>query len=137
MPAQGRKGGRGGRVYMGLASSAATAEPIAFLKTWSLNQTVDKLDVTAMGDTNKVYVADLPDASGSFDGFYDDSSVQTYQAALDGQPRKFYLYPDATNFPTQYFFGTILPDFSVSGGVGDTVNISASWNAASTITKVG
>ena len=79
----GRIAGRNGRVYMGLASGG-TAEPIAFLKTWSINFSVDKFDVTAFGDGNKVYVGGLPDASGEFDGFYDDATVQTYTAAVDG-----------------------------------------------------
>lgn len=134
-----RIAGRGGRVYIGLADSSAVASPVAFLRSWSINFATDKLDVTAMGDTNKQYVADLPDASGSFDGFYDDATAQTYTAATDGQPRKFYLYPNTSGTPgtAQYWFGTILPDFSVSGGVGSSVDITSSWNAASSITKVG
>src|SRR4051812_17550787 len=113
-----RLGGKNGRIYMGLANAAATAEPVQGVARWSLNQTTDKPEVTALGDTNKVYVADLPDSSGSFEGFYDDATVQTYTAAQDGQPRKFYLYPNNAT-ATQYWFGTVLPDFSVSGGVGD------------------
>lgn len=128
--------GRNGRVYMGLASSAATAEPLPFFADWSANFATDKSDVTAMGDTNKVYVAGLPDASGDFSGFYDDATVQTYTAAVDGLPRKFYLYP-STNNTAQYWFGTILPDFSVNGGVSGPVQVKATWNAASSIAKVG
>jgi hypothetical protein len=56
---------------------------------------------------------------------------------VDGLPRKFYEYPDIINTPTQYWFGTVLPDFSIDGGVGDAIKMSASWNAASSITKVG
>lgn len=128
--------GRNGRIYMGLASSAAVAVPLPFFATWSINFTVDKVDVTAMGDTNKVYVGGLPDAAGEFSGFYDDATVQTYTAAVDGQPRNFYLYPNLLT-PTQYWYGTILPDFSVNGGVAGAVEVSASWNAASAITKAG
>lgn len=132
----GRIHGRNGRVYMGLASSAATAEPLPFYAKWSIAFATDKAEVTAMGDTNKVYVAGLPDASGDFSGFYDDASVQTYTAAVDGQPRNFYLYPN-TNKTTQYFFGTVLVDFSVNGDVAGAVEVSASWNAASQIQKQG
>jgi hypothetical protein len=119
-----------------LASSAATAEPLPFLAKWSLNQVVDKQEVTAFGDTNKVYVAGLPDASGDFAGFYDDATVQTYTAAVDGQARKFYLYPNTLN-TAQYWFGTILPDFKVDGAVASAVNVASTWNAASSIIKVG
>lgn len=128
--------GRNGRIYMGLASDTAVAVPLPFFATWSIAFTTDKAEVTAMGDANKVYVAGLPDASGEFSGFYDDATVQTYTAATDGLARKFYLYPSILT-TTQYFFATILPDFSVNSGVGGAVEVSASWNAASTVVKVG
>lgn len=127
--------GRNGAVYMNLLSGG-TAEPVAFLNSWSISAQTDKADVTAFGDPNKVYVAGLPDSSGEFSGFYDDATVQTYTAAVDGVARKFYLYPSRlTN--TQYWFGTILPDFSVNASVSGAAEISASWNAASAIAKVG
>ena len=128
--------GRNGRIYMGLASDTAVATPLPFFANWSMNFTTDKVDVTALGDTNKVYVAGLPDASGDFSGFYDDATVQTYTAAVDGLARRFYLYPSILN-TAQYFFGTVLPDFKVNAGVSGAVEVSASWNAASAITKVG
>lgn len=128
--------GRNGRVYMGIASDTEAASPLPFLAKWSISFSTEKQEVTALGDTNKVYVAGLPDASGQFSGFYDDASAQTYTAATDGLPRKFYLYP-STSKNTQYFFGTILPDISVDGDVGGAVEVSSKWNAASTIAKVG
>lgn len=128
--------GRKGRVYLGIADSSAVATPLPFVANWEINFQTDREEVTAMEDDNKVYVSGLPDASGSFEGFYDDSSAQTYTAAVDGLARKMYLYPDRTNSGV-YFFGTVLPDLQISGGVGGAVQISASWNAASTITKVG
>jgi hypothetical protein len=127
--------GRQGIVYMAVLSSGQ-AEPVAFLSSWSINFSADKVDVTAFGDGNKVYVAGLPDAAGQFAGFYDDATSQTYQAALDGQPRKFYLYPSRNNL-AQYFYGTVLPDFSVDSSVSDAIKISSSWNASGTITKLG
>jgi hypothetical protein len=132
----GRIAGRNGRIYMGIASDAASAEPLPFFATWSMNFVSEKFDVTAMGDNNMTYVAGLPDASGEFGGFYDDATNQTYTAATDGLARKFYLYPN-TNLVTQYWFGTVFPDFSVNGGVAGAVEVSASWSAASRIAKVG
>jgi hypothetical protein len=127
--------GRNGRIYMATASGG-TAAPLPFFATWSINFSTDKAEVTAMGDSNKVYVAGLPDASGEFSGFYDDSTVQTYTAATDGVGRNFYLYPSLLT-PGQYWYGSILPDFNVNGGAGGAVEVSASWNAASAITKIG
>lgn len=118
-------------------TSGGTAEPVAFVRSYNFSAATDKVDVTAFGDSNKIYVAGLPDASGSFEFWYDDATVQSYTAAVDGVARKFYLYPDFVTTPGQYFFGTILPDFNVSASVDGGVEGSASWNAASTIAKVG
>lgn len=131
-----RIAGRRGIIYMGIASDTAQASPLPFFAQWEINFETEKVEVTAMGDNNKVYVAGLPDASGSFSGFYDDSTQQTYTAAIDGLPRKFYLYPN-TSLATQYFFGTILPDFQVSSEVNGAVSVQASWAASTQIAKVG
>jgi hypothetical protein len=131
-----RQAGRRGRVYLGIASDTASAEPLPFQVSWSINQQTDKIDVTAMGDTTKIYVAGLPDASGDFKGFWDDATQQTYTAAVDGLARKFYLYPNTSSAGT-YWWGTILPDFSVSSDVSGAVEVSASWSAATAIVKVG
>ena len=129
-----RKHGRNGRLYAAI-TSGGTATPIAFLNSWDISFEVDNVDVTAFGDGNKVYVAGLPDASGSFAGFYDSSSAQMYTAATDGVARAFYLYPDTGD--AIYWYGTALFDFSVSSSVDGAVTISGNWNAASAITKVG
>jgi hypothetical protein len=118
-------------------TSGGTAEPIAFLAGFTFDQNTDTAEVTAYGDANKVYVSGLPDASGGMKGWYDDATVQTYTAAIDGQPRKFYQYPDIVNTPGQYWFGTILVDFSMASGVSDALSFSANWKAASSIAKVG
>lgn len=131
-----RIAGRRGRVYIGIASDTASAEPLPFIASWSIKFATDKIEVTALGDNNKVYVSGLPDASGEFSGFYDDATVQTYTAAVDGLARKFYLYPNtATN--TQYFFGTVLPDFNLDAEVAGAAKVSASWAAATPVAKVG
>ena len=122
-------------MYLGFASGG-TAEPVPFLATWSINFAVATAEVTAFGDGNKIYVSGLPDASGDFSGFYDDASVQTFTASIDGIPRKWYLYP-STLTNTQYFFGTILPDFKVDANVSGPAAVSSTWNAASLISKVG
>ena len=129
-----RRHGRNGQVYVGVTSAAA-ASPCAFQASWSINMVTNKVDVTAFGDQNLVYVAGLPDASGDFTGYMDDATSQTYIAATDGLARNFYLYPDATNLPNTYWFGTILPDFSADGAIASAVNMKATWNASSRVQR--
>ena len=130
--------GRNGIVYLGVNPSDA-ASPMAFLSDWSINFSVAKVDVTCMGDTNLIWVAGLPDASGDFSGFFDTATAQTYVAAQDGLARNFYLYPSTIGTqganPGQYFFGQILPDYSLAGGVSAAVSLKSSWNAAWKITR--
>jgi hypothetical protein len=129
--------GRRGRLYVGIASDTATAEPLPFISSWSVEFATDNVDVTANGDTNKVYVSGLPDASGSFSGFYDDATSQTYASAADGLARRFYLYPAIPTTAGPYWFGTALFDFRVESSVDDAVKVSGDWQAASAVAKVG
>lgn len=126
--------GKGGMIYVGIASGAA-ASPIAYMTDWNLNLTVDQPEVTAFGDLNKIYVSGLPDASGDFSGFFDDASRQLYTAARDGVARNFYLYPNTITDPLMYWFGTILPDFAVSGGISAAISVKANFKAATNIIK--
>ena len=109
--------------------------PLTFQAAWSISMTSDRDEVTAFQDTNKVYVGGLPDASGDFSGFMDDSTSQTYLAAVDGLSRNFYLYPDTTNAPSVYWFGTVLADFSADSAVSGPVNVKSTWAAASKIQR--
>lgn len=128
--------GRRGRLYVGLLNAAAAAEPVAFLREWEITFASDDVEVTAFGDTNKVYVAGLPDIGGSYSGWYDDATGQLYAAATDGIARKFYLYTN-NDLTTQYWYGTASFDMSVSGAVDGGVSISGDWKANSPVLKVG
>lgn len=129
--------GRNGRIYMGIASSAATAEPLAYVSKWGIEFIPEMLDVTAMGDDNDVYLGGQVAVGGDMSGFFDDATAQTYTAALDGQPRKFYLYPAASTTPGQYWFGTVIPDFKASAEVKGAVAFESSWKPNSKFAKVG
>lgn len=130
-----RIAGRNGRLYMGLASATAVAEPVAFISKLKVGFPTADIKVTAFGDGHDVYVSGLPDPGGSFDGYYDNATAQTYTAAVDGIARRFYAYPDITG--TQYWFGTAIFDFSCEWAVDGSVDISGNWKPASTVAKVG
>ena len=135
-----RKHGRTGRLYADFSTSGGgSASPVASLKQWTIDFTTDKVDATCFGDTNKQYLAGLPDSSGTFAGLYDDATASAYAAAIDNgtnNARNFYLYPDTGN-TGQYWFGTALFDFSIDGTVEGATAINGSWAAASTTSKVG
>lgn len=131
-----RRHGRNGRLYVGIASATAAAEPLVNMKKWSSNFTTDRVDCTAFGDTNKVYVAGLADASGDFDGYWDDVSLQTYTAAIDGIARRTYFYPDVTNVPGTYWYGTCFLDFTIDVPVDGVIAAKVTWSPATPIVHV-
>lgn len=134
-----RVAGRQGHLYVQL--DGAQAVPLVFINNWSLNATTDKFEVTAFGDTTKSYVAGLPDAQGSFAGFYDDTattgSAYLFSVASAGLAKKVYLYPTTPSTSGPYFWGTAFLDFSVTTDVGGATQISGTFAAASTFNKVG
>lgn len=130
-----RIAGRNGRLYVGI-SSAGTAEPIAFLSQFTASWTTEKYDVTAFGDSNKSYVAGLPDFQATYTGFYDTATAQLYTAATDGVARKFYMYTDTTLGATNYWFGTAFFDFNIDESVAGPVAISGTFAAATATAKI-
>lgn len=126
-----KRHGRNGRMFVGVATSVATPEPIANLTSWSVDFATDQVDVTSFGDTFKSYVTGLPDFSGQFAGVWSDGDNTTYDAAVDGVARRFYFYPDHSNAPTRYWYGTAFFDYSVSTPVDGAVTISGNIRGAS------
>ena len=123
-----RIAGRNARVYIDITGSGS-AEPIPYIKSFTINRNTDRYDVTAFGDTNKTSVQGLPNAEGNFSGFYDDTTAQMYTAASDGVARKSYFYPNIST-PTDYWFTTAFWDFSGEFPVDGGATISGSWSSA-------
>lgn len=107
------------------------AIPVASMATWSLSAATDRVETTSFGDTNVQRVAGLPDFSGQFSGFFDDSDSTLFAAAalLVGVPC--YLYVDATNAPTKYWYGLANVDYEINVDVTDAAKITANFDAAS------
>jgi len=127
--------GRNGQLKVDQSSGAnGSAVTVANLNTFDIQQNRDRTEVTSFGDTSKVFVAGLADASGSFSGFWD--SAGGLQAVADGNARKFYLYP-TTSDATKYWFGTATFDITVSTSVSGAVEASGSWAAATSVAYVG
>jgi len=127
--------GRNGVLLLQLSSASTSLSTVSYVRDWSMNFAVDQVDATALGDTNKVYVAGLPDATGSVTGFHNDTNDDTLPAAQDGVARSFKLYPKGVTSGSTVYEGTALWDFTLSGGVGGVVEFTANWSANSSITR--
>ena len=119
--------GRKGIVYLS-TTAAGAASSVLSLTAWTLDQTTDKIEVTAFGDANKAYVQGLKDVSGTFEGFFNDAETKVFAAADSADGAKLYLYI-STDAPSIYFYGPAWLDASISTGVAEAVAISGNFAA--------
>ena len=127
--------GRNGLIYLSVHNGDA-ASPLTYLNSWAVSWTAETSDITTLADAQHVYVEELPDVAGTFTGFLDDATSQTYLAAVDGLPRSMFLYPDSTNM-SRYFSGPVLADLAVSGSAAAAVSIAVNWVAAGLVSRTG
>ena len=119
--------GKKGRVMMSTTGTGA-AVAVANLTTWSIDSSTDTVEVTSFGDVNKTYVQGLPDLSGTFEGFWNDTDTTLFTGSTSADGVKLYLYP-STDATTKYWYGPAWVSYSVNTGVGEAVAISANFSA--------
>jgi hypothetical protein len=119
--------GKSGRVMLSTTGTGDAATVVG-VSAWSLDRSTDTVEVTAFGDTNKQYVQGLPDVSGDFSGFYDETETKLFTASTSADGCKIYLYP-STNALTKYAYGPAWLSVSYETGVGDAVTVSGSFVA--------
>lgn len=130
-----RAHGRNAQIYIAIASGG-TAAPMIHTATWEMSLSTDKVEVTALGDTSKTYVAGLPDGQITFSGFATDTaSTSLVVAAIDGVARPFYLYPFATR--STYFWGQAFFDCTTGVDVAGAVTIQGTGAPSIPVTATG
>ena len=122
--------GRSGAVYLAIESATGVASVCIKLNAWTLDRDTDTFEVTSFGDTNKTYVQGLPDLKGTLSGSWDDSETKPFAGAASSTGVKLYLYPDITNSPTKYAYGTAWLSASINTPVAGAVKISGNFVAA-------
>ena len=108
--------------------------------SFSINETADRIEDTALGDTNRTYKAGLAEVTGTLEAWYDSSEQAgtTGQGALKtvGSTVSLSLRPEGT--------GTGLPEWTVSAQIteivteiafNEIVRTNFNWAAAGTLTK--
>lgn len=132
-----RHHGRNGRLYADVSTGAtgAAITELPFIAEWSIDESTDRAEVTAMGDGNKVKLPGFGDFKGSASGF-DDESTDLIRTICDGKPRLFMLCDDLDATKSKYWHGLVTFDGSHSGGASKAVSNSITFEAAGTITQV-
>jgi hypothetical protein len=131
------RAGRNAAIYIDMgAAGTGNAAPVTMKNRWTIDQSTDRYDATAFGDANKISVAGVPGASGTFAGFWDADDTTIVNLIGSSVARKMYVYFDRLNNPTKYFFTTAFFDVSFETGVDGVGQITANWEAASVATWV-
>lgn len=128
MAAIDRMAGDRGQIKMDAAGGTSVVT-VASLNKWSLNMSKGMYDVTAFGDTNKVYVPGLPDISGTIAGFWDATDRTIFSVALGTVAPYLNLIP-TTLAPTYMWKGLAWLDANINVGSGGAVTIAGSFKAA-------
>lgn len=118
--------GRNGQVSVGAGSPLSV---IGSLSAWTVSFQRDKVDVTAFGDTNKVYLSGLKDVSGSFEGFFDTEYIRQLFDEADSDTGTTIRITPSTVYPEFYYEGPAWLDLSTNGAVNDAVKVSATFSA--------
>jgi hypothetical protein len=118
-----RHSGRYGKIYIG-----GTA--VASIDSWKLSLKRKTTDVTCFGDANEVQVVGLPNNSGSFTGFWDDTDTVPFTEQAKTTYTPIILYADYANQSGKYAYGPAWLDMSFDVSVGGAVKISGDFSAA-------
>lgn len=134
--------GRNAQVWIDVSSAGTNAAGtnggscvlITGRNSWSLDQSVDFVDVTSFGDTTKNSVAGLPGASGDVSGHWDTVGVGTLLYNLIGASteRAIVIVPDATNNSSTFLTGKAFYSVKWGGSTTDAVNFDIHFEAGPT-----
>jgi hypothetical protein len=120
-----------GAIYIGGAKGAGGIR-VAAKSEWTLQRNRDYVDATVFGDTNKTYLAGLPNLQGTFAGFLDVSGDLMLSAATS-EAQSLYLYAsDGTGLvSTEYLVahGPALIDANVNVNNTDAARITGEFRA--------
>ena len=130
--------GKGGAIYIGGTFSSKTAIPtngnrLTFKSEWTLNRSRDYVDATAFGDPNKVWLAGLPDISGTFRGLLDVGGDLLFNASTSDAQELFLMASDGTLAGTTAIMvahGPGLLDAQVTVGNADAARITGNYRAS-------
>jgi hypothetical protein len=116
-----------GAIYIG--GPKATGIRVATKTEWTLQRDRDYVDATVFGDTNKTYLAGLPNVQGTFSGFLDTSGDLMLSAATS-DAQELYLYADETTTGNWVAHGPAFIDANVTAQNTDGARITGNFRAS-------
>ena len=106
------------------------SNPIAEIRGFSIDETIDTVEDTSMGDSSKTYLASIKDFSGSVDVLYDETDTNGQTALSVGSSVTLNFAPEGTTSGDVKLTGTAIV-------TGKSVSSSFDGLVESTITVQG
>ena len=107
-------------------STGGSAAVIPELKAWSVEETLDTIEDTAMGDSVKTFKAGLKSWTGTIEMNYDPTNAAQIDLLI-GESVDVEFYPDSGTATTKFTGTGIVTSHSRSGAMGDMVGSSVSF----------
>ncbi len=122
--------GKGGQVKVG-----GTPTLVASVTKWSLSESVDVADSTAMGDAAQNHIAGIPKWNGSIDAQYDPADTAGQVTLTIGASISLKLYSDGSAAGKKYKSGTAtITGISVDTALTDVVKTSFTFEGNGALT---
>ena len=103
------------------------------LKGWSVEETLDTIEDTAMGDSVKTFKAGLKSWTGTIEMNYDPTNAAQIDLLI-GESIDVEFYPDSGTAGTKFTGTGIVTSHSRSGAMGDMVGSSVSLQGTGALT---
>ena len=108
---------------------------VAEIKSYSIEESADTLEDTAMGDTARTYKSSLTSFSGSLDVFWDETDTNGQGALTIGSEVTLNVYPEGDAAGDTYYTGTaIVTGVSRSASFDGLVEASISVQGTGALT---
>lgn len=120
--------GKNAAIYLGGAKGSGGVK-IATKTDWTLRRNRDYVDATTFGDTNRTYLAGLPNVEGTFAGLMDVSGDLLLNAATS-DATQIYLYADDGASPILLANGPGFIDGNINASVTDAVRYTGDFRAS-------
>lgn len=108
---------------------------VAEVRDWSLTQSADTIEDTAMGDSARSYKPSLTSASGSISCYWDEADTTGQGAMTAGSEVTLNLYPEGADSTDKYYtMSAIITEESASASFDGMVEASFSFSVNGAVT---
>jgi predicted secreted protein len=108
---------------------------ISEIKSYSLEESADTIEITKMGDAARQYLPSLTSFSGSVDCFWDETDTTGQVALAVGASVTLVFYPEGADSGDTYYSGTALvTGKTITGSFDGMVEASISVQGTGAIT---